>query len=87
MELNDADIARIRETAYFKWLNAGAPNCDGVDYWLDAEFEYVHDIDRDVASPSADSQIVRRGRSRPLQTTGRPDPALPNKEEVIGSRG
>jgi hypothetical protein len=85
MELTDKDLQSIREKAYFKWLDAGAPCCDGVDYWLNAEFEYLHDMDRDGPSPAA-SQTTR-SRSRPHQTAGRANPSLPEKEAVIGSRG
>jgi hypothetical protein len=29
----------IRETAYYKWLAAGSPPSDGVEFWLAAETE------------------------------------------------
>lgn len=27
----------IREKAYYLWLNAGKPESDGVEFWLEAE--------------------------------------------------
>ena len=29
----------VRELAYFKWQQAGCPDCDGVEFWLAAEAE------------------------------------------------
>lgn len=29
----------VRELAYFKWQQAGCPDCDGVEFWLAAETE------------------------------------------------
>lgn len=29
----------VRELAYFKWQQAGCPECDGVEFWLAAEAE------------------------------------------------
>lgn len=29
----------IREKAYYLWEAAGKPNCDGMQFWLDAEKE------------------------------------------------
>jgi hypothetical protein len=31
----------IRLSAYFKWLRAGRPECDGVSFWLEAERELL----------------------------------------------
>ncbi len=31
---------RIRELAYYKWLEAGKPNGDGLNFWTQAEAEY-----------------------------------------------
>lgn len=33
----------IRESAYFKWMAAGCPCCDGVEFWLKAEAELTAD--------------------------------------------
>lgn len=30
---------RIRTAAYYKWLNAGSPEGDGIQFWLEAEKE------------------------------------------------
>ncbi len=29
----------VRELAYFKWQQAGCPDCDGIEFWLAAEAE------------------------------------------------
>lgn len=29
----------VQELAYFKWQQAGCPDCDGVEFWLAAEAE------------------------------------------------
>lgn len=80
MEANEADLAAIREGAYFRWLAAGAPPGDGVEYWLGAESEYVPIRDADRPTSGA-----RRGAD-----DGRM-PRLPSRradrEELIGSRG
>jgi hypothetical protein len=84
MELTDVDLQAIRERAYFKWLDAGAPCCDGVDYWLDAEFEYVHDDNRLRAEQAARPRGKGRPASRiPAQRAAR---SSADQEEVIGSR-
>jgi hypothetical protein len=31
----------IRAAAYFKWEQAGRPEGDGADFWLEAEREYL----------------------------------------------
>jgi hypothetical protein len=31
---------RIRELAYYKWLDAGCPDDQDMDFWLQAEMEY-----------------------------------------------
>jgi hypothetical protein len=33
----------VRLLAYQKWEAAGRPESDGVDFWLDAEFEVLQD--------------------------------------------
>lgn len=34
-----SDKQKVRELAYKKWQQAGEPNGDGVNFWLDAEKE------------------------------------------------
>ncbi|MCA9087080.1 MAG: DUF2934 domain-containing protein [Planctomycetaceae bacterium] len=34
-----ASVDDIRLCAYQKWEDAGRPECDGVDFWLEAESE------------------------------------------------
>ena len=34
------DDAAIREAAYYKWLAAGEPEGDGLEFWLQAEREW-----------------------------------------------
>lgn len=85
MELNEADRGTIRRNAYFKWLDSGAPPGDGVEFWLEAEFEYLHDMDNgqpgddepggDAAEWVAEANPARQKRSQP------------DKEVLIGSRG
>jgi len=74
----------IRERAYFKWQNAGSPVVDGLGYWLDAESEYNNINPRDHQSSTEDF-------ARPSQTPGgittSGKNAVPDKEELIGSRG
>ena len=84
MELTDADLQTIRERAYFKWLDSGAPCCDGVDYWLDAESEYLHDDGRIQAERAAANQRDKvRLSTRKL--TQRVQRSLADEEETIGS--
>lgn len=33
----------IRHRAYLKWMDAGSPECDGVEFWLAAEMEHQQD--------------------------------------------
>lgn len=80
MELTEADRGAIRRIAYFKWLDAGAPPGDGVEFWLDAEFDYLHDPDHeepggDAADWASEANPARQKRSQP------------DKEVLIGSRG
>jgi hypothetical protein len=86
MELNDSDLGLIRERAYFKWLDAGAPCCDGVEYWLDAESEYLHDPNRleQEKSTTQRRRTARPPAERSLRSSGQP---VADKEEIIGSRG
>jgi hypothetical protein len=84
MELTDADRQTIRERAYFKWLDSGAPSCDGVDYWLDAEFEYLHDDDRLRAE-----QTPKQRRQGPLTSRISARPAERKRmaeDEAVTSR-
>jgi hypothetical protein len=32
----------IRQCAFQKWENAGRPNGDGIQFWLEAEHELIH---------------------------------------------
>jgi hypothetical protein len=84
MELTDVDLQTIRERAYFKWLDAGAPCCDGVDYWLGAECEYLHDDGRIEAERAAANQRdkVRLSTRKANQRVQR---SLAEEEETIGS--
>ncbi len=34
---SDSPEHNIRDLAYQKWQAAGCPDCDGAEYWLDAE--------------------------------------------------
>ena len=34
-------LARIRTDAYHRWEQAGCPACDGTEFWLAAEREYL----------------------------------------------
>jgi hypothetical protein len=86
MELNDSDLQTIRERAYFKWLDDGAPCCDGVDYWLDAESEYMHDPDR-LAQEQSTAQRGRAARPPAGRSLRSSNPSMPSKDELIGSRG
>ena len=33
--------SQVRESAYEKWRRAGSPPNDGVEYWLEAEREWI----------------------------------------------
>lgn len=83
MELTDVDLQMIRERAYFKWLNAGAPSCDGVDYWVDAESEYLHDDVRIRAEEAA--QQRGKGHLTSRVPTRRAERSFAEEEETIGS--
>jgi hypothetical protein len=67
----------IRERAYFKWLNAGSPEKDGLAFWLDAESEELHGV-----LPNHESTSQTSGG---ITTSGRN--SVPDKEELIGTRG
>ena len=98
MEVNDADREAIRRTAYYKWLDAGAPVGDGVEYWLAAEWEYLHTLDEDRQS-RADGEDRSRAFGKQAdefefqtsQQQRQPAPAARSaardREKVIGSRG
>jgi hypothetical protein len=80
MELTEADRGAIRRNAYFKWLDAGAPPGDGVDFWLEAEFEYLHDTDDDEPGGDAAEWVSEANPARQKRSQ-------PDKEVLIGSRG
>ena len=86
MQTNEFNRDVIRERAYQKWRDAGAPQGDGLVYWLDAESEisYEHSsMDPHAAqSPGdAESQDAQGG----ISTSSLP--GVPDKERIIGSRG
>jgi hypothetical protein len=74
----------IRERAYFKWVNAGSPETDGLRFWLDAESEELN-------SGQPNRQSSSQNSSRPSQTPGGITASgrnsVPDKEELIGTRG
>ena len=87
MELTEADLGMICQNAYFKRLDAGAPPGDGVEFWLEAESEYLHEVGDDEPETSGSepdcnaaervSEANAKGRQR----------SRPDKEILIGSRG
>jgi hypothetical protein len=91
MELNDNDLSRIREAAYFKWLDAGAPSTDGVGYWLDAEFEYLHDGDRAreqrATQPGSRKRSSTSSAGQGSDQFGFENEQRADKETLIGTRG
>ena len=38
----------LRKKAYFKWLDAGSPESDGVEFWLEAEKDYHEDVKKPI---------------------------------------
>jgi hypothetical protein len=46
---SDSRQHAIRERAYAKWQDAGAPSGDGINFWLEAEQEFLA---KDPAQPS-----------------------------------
>jgi hypothetical protein len=50
-------LEQIRKTAYYKWLSAGGNECDGTQFWLDAEKEYL--AAHAMPDPSGDGDIVQ----------------------------
>jgi hypothetical protein len=86
MELTEADRGSIRQNAYFKWLDAGAPPGDGLEFWLEAESEYLHDVDDESGS----SGLEPGRRAADWVSEANPQGRLrsrPDKELLIGSRG
>lgn len=45
------DETAIREAAYFNWLEAGEPCCDGLQFWLEAQ--RTHPISNQQAAMDA----------------------------------
>jgi hypothetical protein len=89
MELTEADRGAISRNAYFKWLEAGAPPGDGVEYWLEAESEFLHDAGDD--GPEQDAIEEAHG-AQAAEWASRANPAgrarsRTDKEVLIGSRG
>ncbi len=41
MRYSARDEQRIREAAYVAWVRAGRPTGDGVQFWLEAEREFL----------------------------------------------
>lgn len=80
MELTEADRGIIRRNAYFKWLDAGAPPGDGVEFWLDAEFDYLHDAGEDEPGGDAAEWVSEANPARQKRSQ-------PDKEILIGTRG
>ena len=69
-ELNSSQDA-VHKLAYFKWLNAGRPDCRELEFWLEAEREwiqhnYVPHRTLDGTRPRLDgpSSLVSAGESR-----------------------
>ena len=50
-------LEHIRTAAYYKWLDAGSPECDGCDFWLEAEQEFLES--RSKPEPSGEGDIVQ----------------------------
>lgn len=48
--MTESSQQEIQELAYFKWVEAGCPQSDGVDFWLQAEQE--------VLSRTSDVELV-----------------------------
>jgi hypothetical protein len=40
---NKKDCQSVQERAYFKWLDAGCPESDGVEFWVAAEREILQE--------------------------------------------
>jgi len=73
----------IRDRAYHKWLEAGAPEGDGAEFWLEAESELLGSS-TEPSNRSA-SGTKRSQRAGGVTTSGvRP---IPDKEQVVGTRG
>ena len=46
--VSDSRQTAIREIAYSKWEKAGWPSGDGVEFWLDAEHEFISQHSTDL---------------------------------------
>jgi hypothetical protein len=84
MELTVADVAAIRRNAYFRWLDAGAPPGDGIDFWLEAESDYLHNPPEEDFEPAGEEE---RGSAPDWVAPANRENAEPDKELLIGTRG
>lgn len=50
-------LEHIRRAAYGKWIEAGCPPGDGVEYWLAAERDYLEQ--NKMPDPSGSSDVVQ----------------------------
>jgi hypothetical protein len=61
----------VHKLAYFKWLNTGSPDCRELEFWLDAEREWIQHnyvphrmLDGVRPRPDGLSSTVSAGESR-----------------------
>lgn len=72
----------IRDRAYHKWLEAGAPEGDGAEFWLEAESELLaNSIEQSHRGSGGPKKSQRAGGV----TTSGVKP-IPDKEQIIGTR-
>lgn len=80
MDTDSSHHETIRRRAYDKWLKAGAPPSDGLAYWLDAESELRQELWGSETQTAGQDNV-----SGGITTSGRD--GVPDKEQIIGSRG
>ena len=80
MKAQSLDSEAIRERAYHKWLQAGAPEGDGAAFWLAAENELAEERRNTSADPPGNRNVYGG-----ITTSGAQP--VPDKEQIVGTRG
>jgi hypothetical protein len=71
------DNAAIREAAYYKWLAAGEPESDGLEFWLQAEREWQQPTAEEAFDEASEESFP--ASDPPARTTAASRQPTPNR--------